>query len=158
MKNKGFTIDHVKKEIIVTKSFLARASQLDTQEFDTVQNLMMILSDYKFVKRDSIKKNPNKRTYRNLTYKNMEKYIKLMDGSSALQEFEKVKKASSIVPSPYAYVKKWFLKTYPDYLEIVEEEAGEEAIQQAMTYRKQSEASFATDEVTAEPEIERSVA
>ena len=89
MKNKGFTIDHLKKEIIVTKAFLARASQLDTQEFDTVQNLMMILSGYKFVKRDSIKKNPNKKTYRNLTYKNMEEYIKLMDGSSALQEFEK---------------------------------------------------------------------
>ena len=52
MKNKGFTIDHLKKEIIVTKTFLARASQLDTQEFDTIQNLMMILSGYKIVKRD----------------------------------------------------------------------------------------------------------
>lgn len=148
MKNKGFTIDHLKKEIIVTKAFLARASQLDTQEFDTVQNLMMILSGYKFVKRDSIKKNPNKKTYRNLTYKNMEEYIKLMDGSSALQEFEKVKKASSIVPSPYAYVKKWFLKNYPDYLEIVEE-AGEEAIEQAAAKQEPLfESIFTMDEGT----------
>ena len=146
MKSKGFTIDHLKKEIIVTKTFLARASQLDTQEFDTIQNLMMILSGYKIVKRDSIKKNPNKKTYRNLTYKNMEEYIKLMDGSFALREFEKVKKASSIAPSPYAYVKKWFLKNYPEYLEIVEE-VGEEAIEQAAK-QEPFESSFTLDEGT----------
>ena len=153
MKNKGFTIDHLNKKIIVTKAFLARASQLDTQEFDTVQNLMMILSGYKFVERDSIKKNPNKKTYRNLTYKNMEEYIKLLGGGFALQEFEKVKKASSIAPSPYAYVKKWFLKNYPDYLEIVEE-AGEEAIEQAAAKREEFESGFTIDEVTAEQNTE----
>ena len=66
----------------------------------------------------------------------------------ALQEFEKVKKASSIVPSPYAYVKKWFLKNYPDYLEIVEE-AGEEAIEQAAAKQEPLfESIFTIDEGT----------
>lgn len=119
MKNNGFTINHVKKQIVVSKAFLARASQLGTQEFEKVRELREMLPGYDFVKKESIKKNPNKKTYRNLTYDNMEKYIRANEENPVvmLAEFQTVKAKSCIQPSPYAYVKKWFLEQYPDYTE-----------------------------------------
>ena len=119
MKNNGYSINHVEKQIVVSKAFLARASQVDTQEFETVRKLMKMLPRYEFVQKESIKKNPNKKTYRNLTYGNMEKYIRANEENpvAMLSEFKTVKAKSCIQPSPYAYVKKWFLEQYPDYTE-----------------------------------------
>lgn len=119
MKNNGFTINHVNKQIVVSKAFLAKASQLGTSEFETVRKLMEMLPRYKFVQKESIKKNPNKKTYRNLTYDNMKKYIEANEKNpvAMLAEFQNVKAKSCIQSSPYAYVKKWFLEQYPDYTE-----------------------------------------
>lgn len=119
MKNNGFTINHVKKQIVVSKAFLARASQLGTQEFEKVMELMEKLPGYTLTQKESIKKNPNKKTYRNLTYENMETYIGANEKNpiAMLAEFQTVKTKSCIQPSPYAYVKKWFLEQYPDYTE-----------------------------------------
>lgn len=119
MKNNGFTINHVNNQIVVSKAFLARASQLGTQEFEKVRELREMLPGYTFVQKESIKKNPNKKTYRNLTYGNMEKYIRANEKNPLvmLAEFQTVKAKSCIQPSPYAYVKKWFLEQYPDYTE-----------------------------------------
>lgn len=119
MKNNGFTINHVNRQIVVSKAFLTRASQLGTQEFEKVRELMEMLPKYKFVEKESIKKNPNKKTYRNLTYDNMEKYIRANEKNSIamLAEFQTIKAKSCIQSSPYAYVKKWFLEQYPDYNE-----------------------------------------
>ena len=124
MKNNGFTIDHVNRQIVVSKAFLTRASQLGTQEFEKVRNLREMLPEYDFVKKESIKKNPNKKTYRNLTYDNMEKYIRAKEENPVvmLAEYEKIKAKSCIQSSRYAYVKKWFLQQYPDYNEIKTEQ------------------------------------
>ena len=118
MKNKGFTIDHVNKKVIVSKAFLTRASQLDTQEFEKVGELRRVLPGYDLVQKE-IKKNPNKKANRNLTYGNMEKYIRAKEENpvAMLTEFQTVKVKSCIQSSPYAYVKKWFLEQYPDYTE-----------------------------------------
>ena len=124
MKNNGFTIDHVNKQIVVSKAFLARASQLGTQEFEKVRELMEMLPRYKFVQKESIKKNPNKKTYRNLTYENMERYIRATEKNPdiVMERFHNIKERSHAQTSRYAYVKKWFLQQYPDYTEVTEEQ------------------------------------
>ena len=49
----------------------------------------------------------------------MEKYIKASEenGNAVLLKFERIKEQSYAQPSPYAYVKKWFLEQYPNYTE-----------------------------------------
>lgn len=48
--------------------------------------------------------------------------IMVTDGadSESLKAFETVKKASKIQPSPYAFVKKWFLAEYSNYTDPTE--------------------------------------
>ena len=57
----------------------------------------------------SIKKNPNQKTRRNMTFKNMEEYIKTQPNAKELEEeFKTIKQRSKIQKSPYQYVLSWF--------------------------------------------------
>ena len=60
-----------------------------------------------------IKKNPEKKTNRNMTYENMELFIKQQkNAEELLKEFERQKKLSKIMPYPYAAVLEWFENTF----------------------------------------------
>ena len=108
-------INHEKKNIIITKSFNKKASEVGSVEYETMKDLRIDFPNYK-VKVKEIKKNPNKKSYAKLTYENMKKYIECIE-SNNLDILEIVIKASKAQPSPYAFVKKWFLASYPDYRE-----------------------------------------
>lgn len=102
---------------IVTKSFLKRANQFGTQEYEKMQQFCIKHNNVPIEVR-TIKKKDNKKSYKNLTYENMEKYIKLQENpTERVKEFEKVKGEACIQQSPYHYVLEWFLKTYKNYEE-----------------------------------------
>ena len=64
----------------------------------------------------TIKKNPDKKTYKNLTYANMEKYIRTQSNSEELLEmFKTERERADIQTNPYRAVLAWFLKVFPDY-------------------------------------------
>lgn len=124
MKNaNNYTIDIMNSTIILSKAFYKRAtSNVNNPEYTELKTLMTDYHDYKIQLRE-IKKNPSKKTNRNLTYGNMKKYINEI-AKADLDEFEKVKNTSCVFPSPYAYVKEWFINKYPAYengLEQLEE-------------------------------------
>lgn len=130
MKNyQNHTIDYMSKTIILSKSFYEKACNINnTTEFDEMKKLRAEFPDFTFTVKQ-IKKKAGKTTYRNLTYGNMEIYIRANEENPAamLAEFQTVKAKSCIQPSPYAYVKKWFLEQYPDYTESkTEQETNEE--------------------------------
>lgn len=91
-----------------------------------------------------IKKNPDKKTNRNMTYENMKIYISEHANKEVmLKEFERQLKISKIKKNPYRYVLSWFDKFYPsarEYLkndkeektEAVEEQHQEENIGNAV--------------------------
>lgn len=110
-------IDYMNKSITLSKSFYERACNINnTAEFEEMKKLRTEFPDFEFTVKQ-IKKKAGKKTYRNLTYKNMEIYIKANEGNGdeVLLKFENIRAKSCVQPSPYAYVKKWFLEQYPDY-------------------------------------------
>lgn len=120
MKNtNNYTIDIMTSTITLTKTFYKKAtSNINNPEYKELKTLLADYPKYEMRFRES-KKKEGKKTYRNLTYGNMEKYIKASEENPVvlLSEFQTIKAKSCIQPSPYAYVKKWFLEQYPDYTE-----------------------------------------
>ena len=74
MNKKLKTIDHSMKTITVSKDFLQKAGQFGTPEFREALLMKEDFPDYTLVER-KIKRNPQKRTYGNLTYERMESFI-----------------------------------------------------------------------------------
>lgn len=121
MKKTDYTINYAEKEIIITKKFERRAGIYGSEAYNILKGLRSDLPDYT-VKQKEIAKSSAKKTYYNLNYANMELYITVTDGADSenLKAFETIKKASKIQPSPYAFVKKWFLAEYPNYTDPTE--------------------------------------
>ena len=70
-----------------------------------------------------IKKNPDKKTNRNMTYENMKIYISEHANKDVmLNEFARQLKISKIKKNPYRYVLSWFDKFYPSAREYFKEE------------------------------------
>ena len=70
-----------------------------------------------------IKKNPDKKTNRNMTYENMKIYISEHTNKDVmLNEFARQLKISKIKKNPYLYVLSWFDKFYQSAREYFKEE------------------------------------
>ena len=116
-KNAQYEIKDEISTIIVTKRFKREASVMDTPEFEEYMRLKEKFPTFKIVIRE-IKKNSDKETYRNLTYVNMENLIMEVykddekTRTIKIKEYWSVRSISKIQPSPYAYVKAWFLEEY----------------------------------------------
>ena len=112
------TIDHAAKTITVNKEFLQRAGQFGTPEFREALQMKEDFPDYLLVER-TIKRNLNKHTYGQLTYKKMENFIQgwETEPEKALAEFEAIKQWARTQNAAYAKVKKWFLDKYKEAFE-----------------------------------------
>ena len=109
-------IDYQKKTIIVSKAFYKKAQRAGSAEYQMMMDAVAKVPDFNIDFKTS-----NKQTYRNLSYENMEGYIKSTDREDMEQllvEFGRVKEQSKIQPGQYAYVKKWFLSVFPSYTQF----------------------------------------
>ena len=126
-RNNDCMVDFIQEKIIVTKRFVKAASIINSTEYNAMIQLRRDNPTFPVEIRE-IKKKEGKKSYRNLNYDNMKAYIIAKEGekSPMLSELEKVKKLSKVQAGPYAYVKKWFLNTYPDYKETEADKSAEE--------------------------------
>ena len=115
-------------EAQVTKAFQKQARIFGTEEFKLWREYLKIFPKAKMTTK-SIKKNPDRKSNRNLTYKNMEKFLRtLPDSESLLLEFETVKTRSCVKANPYHFTLVWFEEkvsrcdSYTSFMEEVEEE------------------------------------
>lgn len=107
-------IDADAMTITVSRDFLMKAGQFGTSEF--FEALEMKKDGYRLVER-KIKRNPDKRTYADLTYDKMESFI---EGywtdeeirKAKLEEFACIKKWAKTQAAAYAKVKEWFKSEY----------------------------------------------
>lgn len=109
-------IDRQSKVILVSRSTLIAAGQFGTPEFHQMMEMRQKFPGYEF-KEQKIERNPDKRTYGNLTYKVMGEFIENHETDenvkgAALKEYEAVKAISKTQRAAYVYVKKWFLDKY----------------------------------------------
>lgn len=111
-----YTINHVNHTIIVTKKFMKAAGIFGSVEYDELMGMRREMPDYQFEIKE-IRKKDGKKTYKNLTVKAMENYIKNREGAESenLKTFNRVKELAKIQRSPYAFMKTWFLGQYKDY-------------------------------------------
>lgn len=107
--NKPYAIDFTTNTVTVTKKFLEAAQMIGTIEFDTMMKIREMGMTI-------ITKTPAKKKNTKLTYDKMQKYISLLDEVEKYQaEFERVQIESLAYDASYAYVLKWFKKTFPSY-------------------------------------------
>lgn len=94
----------------VTKAFEKKACVFGTEEFYQWREYKAIFPNAMMINK-SIKKNPNQKTRRNMTYDNMKAYINTLteeESKKVLVEFDIIQKRAKIQKSPYQYVLSWF--------------------------------------------------
>ena len=105
-------------EAQVTKAFMKQASIFGTDEFKLWREYKKEFPNATMVTK-SIKKNPDQKTRRNMTFANMETFIKTQDNSKELEEeFKTIKQRSKIQKSPYQYVLSWFEAKFEGYNDL----------------------------------------
>lgn len=103
---------------LVTKAFEKKACIFGTEEFKRWREYKALFPKAQMVTK-SIKKNPNQKTRRNMTFKNMEEYIKTQPNAKELEEeFKTIKQRSKIQKSPYQYVLSWFEAKFEGYNDL----------------------------------------
>ena len=95
----------------VTKAFEKQARIFGTEEYKLWKAYREDFPAAKMVTK-TIKKNPNKKSYKNLTYANMELFI-TEQNSELLVELRKQIKLSKVQSNPYRAVLAWFLSEFP---------------------------------------------
>lgn len=109
-------------EAQVTKAFAKNAVIFGTEEYKLWREYRKDFPNAKMVTK-TIKKNPEKKTYRNLTYKNMELFISVQpkkedENGNVIdykKEFERQKLMAKVQSNPYKAVLAWFLATFENY-------------------------------------------
>lgn len=99
----------------VSKTFAKNAKIYGTEEYKLWREFLAENPGYTMTTK-TIKKNPDKRTNKNLKYENMRQFIKEQDNAEELlQEFEREIRMSKIQSNPYGAVLAWFLQKFKDY-------------------------------------------
>lgn len=100
---------------LVTKEFAKQANIFGTPEYRVWREFKKENKRARMVTKN-IKRNPDKKTCRNMTYKNIEVFINAQDNAeNLLEEFQKQLELAQIQKSPYHYVVDWFVKRFPNY-------------------------------------------
>lgn len=143
MKKINNTIRYINdNQALVTKAFEKQARVFNSPEFKLWREYKAMFPEAEMVTKN-IKRNTTKRTYKNLTYANMERFLKVQpNGEKLVKELNEKKEAASIEANPYRVVLAWFLKKY-DYDKYMMFFENEEA-------KKKSEAGKAESENTEE--------
>ena len=116
MKN-TLKIDFAKEQIIMDRTFAQKVTDTSSAEYRHLQEVRRDYPDFKVVLR-KIKKNPNKETYKGLTYDYMKDYILTHEDEEnamiVLAEFSEMRQISRCHSQAkrYPVIKNWFLETY----------------------------------------------
>ena len=152
----GYAYDAIENVLTCSESFLKKASRLNSPEYNVLKQFRAEIPGLKIEK--SEKKSSNRPL--NITFAKMEEYIKnCRDGENRLEAFKKVKSLSKIQPSPYQYVRTWFLDNYANYSEQPSFDADGFVIVKTKSEmeveKKAQEEAETAQTVTEQPELEK---
>ena len=128
MKN-TLRFDHDARCIVMDRTFYKNSSSIRFDEYAMLQRARQDYPTYTpVIKR--IKRNPNKETYKGLTYAYMERYIESHANAEAIMaEYKELRLISEChcKARRYPAIKRWFLKMYPEVENFGIEESDNEA-------------------------------
>ena len=111
----GYTYDALNDSLTITEAFAKRASVMHSAEYEIILEFRATHPGRPINLAD--KKTSNNRPLK-LSFKQMGEFIaKCRDAEARTARFEQIKALSKVQPSPYAYVKTWFLDNYANYSE-----------------------------------------
>lgn len=116
-------INFAEKEIIMDRTFAKKCTDTNSDEYAHLQKVRQDYPDYTVVIR-TIKKNPNKETYKGLTYEYMQDYILRHETEETalevIKEFNELRTISRCHRQGLRYptIKHWFLNKYPEIAEF----------------------------------------
>ena len=122
MKN-TLKIDHVERIITMDRTFAKNAENTMSTEYAHLQSVRRDYPNYTVTRRE-IKKNPNKESWKGLTYEYMENYISTHEEGEnrvlILKEFAEQRLISECHSKAHRYpvIKNWFLNKYPEIAEF----------------------------------------
>lgn len=112
MKN-TLKIDNSSRTIVMDRTFAKHASVVGSREYDMLQMARRDYPHYKVIRKE-IKRNPNKESYKGLTYDYIRNYILSHVGAEKMiREFNEMILLSKCHSIRYPRIKKWFLESYP---------------------------------------------
>ncbi len=124
-----YKIDFTTKTIIITKEFADKASNPSSAEYHILKEVQRDFSDFKIL-RKTHRKPAKYRTksgeeyscnqYKNLTYNNMEKFMKALPEGDSKAEVVKAYyflryMVDGVQTNPYKLVRDWFIMQFPLY-------------------------------------------
>lgn len=133
----------------VTKAFAKQASIFGTEEFNQWRDYKAIFPDAMMTTKD-IKKNPNRKTRRNMTYDNMKEYINTLaeeEAKRVLAEFDTIQKRAKIQKSPYQYVLSWFEAKFEGFNDLTQFMNQKEAERKAKEDAEKASSSTADSDI-----------
>ena len=105
------------KTLTITKAFAEMAMKPNTEEANLMAQMNALIPDLKISYRTHYSRKPN--SYKGLTFKRMEDYIKLHENADELMvAFEAVKAIARTQGNPHNFICKWFLRQFPSFKEI----------------------------------------
>ena len=126
-KKNGYVVNHADMEIVLTKAYSIRSSQPGSREFRELSLLHKAYPEYTIRLRTATQKE-DKKSYAGLTLEQMLRYIEAQDNKVAVMAsydnlvalygrkvMDKENPGKTVVRAPYAKVKSWFLKEFPNY-------------------------------------------
>jgi hypothetical protein len=126
-------VDVVTEKIYVTAAFRKACANIESDEYTLLQIIKSENPTFKVEER-SIKKNPNKESYRGLNYEFMERYILLHDGenSDVMDEYKELRLIAECHSISFPKIRDWFFETYPDVKNFTVEHLREEIDEQSV--------------------------
>ena len=122
MKN-TLNINHIERTITMDRTFAKNAENTRSEEYAHLQSVRRDYPTYTVVRRQ-IKKNPNKESWKGLTYEYMENYITTHEEGEnrvlVLKEFAEKRLIAECHSKCHRYptIKKWFLDKYSEIAEF----------------------------------------
>ena len=122
MKN-TLKINHENKTIVMDRTFSKFAENTRSDEYAHLQQVRRDYPDFAVVTK-TIKRNPEKETYKGLTYEYMEDYILRHESEenalAIIKEFNELRTISKCHKQGLRYptIKKWFLNKYPEIVDF----------------------------------------
>ena len=110
---KGYKIDFSNNTLIMNYKFSKQAMVYGSREYNIRKSILADYPNMNTIVQSGRKQTKASKT-KNLTFKNMEKYITVVD-ESKVAEFKRVKAARTTANNRYKYVKDWFIENFPNY-------------------------------------------
>lgn len=140
----------------VTKAFEKNAKIFGTPEYKLWREYLKENPGSIMITK-TIKKNPEKKSYKNHTFENMEAFIRVQEnGTELMKEFNRQKELAKIQNNPYRAVLAWFLEkfkgydSYKDYFKKLEEEQNAAAAEKEKQKAKAMLADIAAERARQE--------